>query len=66
MANEVHYGKCGSDEGREGRLAVKSLTRVVQVHLISDIIHLYVINYSLKFCNYCFVLFVMRVYLPPP
>ena len=88
MANEVHYGKCGSDEDREGALAVKwydqsyeprggggggwgggcqvvRLTRVVQVHLISDIIHLYVINYSLKFCNYYFVLFVMRVYLPP-
>ena len=45
---------------RKDALAVKwydqsyeSGTQVVQVHLISDITHLYVINCSLKFWTFC-------------
>ena len=36
-----------------GGCQVVLLTQVVQVHLISDIIYLYVINCSLKFRNFC-------------
>ena len=78
----MHDGKCGSDECREGALAVKwydqsyesggrggsqvvRVTRVVQVHLISDIILLYVINYTLKFL-YLLLRFVCNACLPTP